>query len=117
MPRREQEQNKYPGKFPVNVEHENNKQKMEILIIERTDMTPFLGINWLRKFKLTISKIQLAGNNQSEREKVSNNFPYPFESNEMTKDTEINIQLKLRHYSVKQKARLKPLHFQEDVVR
>ena len=62
-------------KIPVNVEYENNKQKMEIFITERTDMTPLLGMDWMKKFKLTISKIQLADNNQSEREKIFNKFP------------------------------------------
>ena len=31
---------KFRGKIPVNIEYENNKQKMEILITERTDITP-----------------------------------------------------------------------------
>ena len=70
------------GKIPVNVEFETNKQKMEILITERTDMTPLLGMDWMRKFKLTISKIQMADNNQSEREKVFTKFPDLFENNE-----------------------------------
>ena len=78
---------------------------MEILITERTDMTPLLGMDWMKKFKLTISKIQLADNNQSEREKVFNKFPDLFENNETIKDTEINIQLKPGRYPVKQKAR------------
>ena len=55
---------KFRGKIPVNIEYENNKQKMEILITERTDITP------LKTFKLTIGKIQLAENNQSERENI-----------------------------------------------
>ena len=92
---------KFRGKIPVNIEHENNKQKMEILITERTDITPLLGMDWMKKFKLTISKIQLAENNQSEREKVFNKFPDLFENNETIKDTEINIQLKPGHYPVK----------------
>ena len=104
---------KFRGKIPVNVEHENNKQKMEILITERTDITPLLGMDWMKKFKLTISKIQLAENNQSEREKVFNKFPDLFENNETIKDTEINIQLKPGHYPVKQKARPIPLHLQK----
>ena len=108
---------KFRGKIPVNVEHKNNKQKMEILITERIDITPLLGMDWMKKFKLTISKIQLAENNQSEREKVFNNFPDLFEKNETIKDTEINIQLKPGHYPVKQKARPIPLHLQEDVGR
>ena len=94
---------KFRGKFPVNVEYENNKQKMETLITERTDMTPLLGMDWMKKFKLTIGNIQLADNNQSERKNVFNKFPDLFENNETKKDTEINIQLKPRHYPVKQK--------------
>ena len=54
---------KFRGKIPVNVEYENNKQKMDILITERTDMTPLLGMDWLKKFKPTIGKIQLAETN------------------------------------------------------
>ena len=108
---------KFKEKIPVNVEYENNKQKMETLITERTDMTPLLGIDWMKKFKLTISKIQLADNNQSEHEKVFNKFPDLFENIETIKDTEINIQLKPGHYPVKQKARPIPLHLQEGVGR
>ena len=87
------------------------------MITERTDITPLLALDWMKKFKLTISKIQLAENNQSEREKVFNKFPDSFENNEMIKDTEINIQLKPGHYPVKQKASPIPLHLQEDVGR
>ena len=65
---------KFRGKIPVNLEYENNKQKMEILITERTDITPLLGMDWMKNFKLTIRRIQLADNNQSEREKVFNKY-------------------------------------------
>ena len=99
------------------MEYENNKQKMEILVNERTDITLLLVIDLMKGFKLKIGRIQLAENNQSEREKVFNRFPYLFESNETIKDTEINIQFKPRHCAVKQKARLVPLQLQEDVGR
>ena len=108
---------KFWGKIPVNIEHENNNQKMEILITERTDITPLLGMDWMKKFKLTIRRIQLAENSQSERENIFNKFPDLFENNDTIKDTEINIQLKPGHYPVKQKARPIPLHLQEDVGR
>ena len=64
----------------------------------------------MKKFKLTIGKIQLAETNQSEREKVFNKFTDLFENNETIKDTEINVQLKPGHYPVKQKARPVTLH-------
>ena len=82
---------------------------MEILITERTDITPLLCMDWMKKFKLTIRRIQLAENNQSEREKIFNKFPDLFENHDTIKDTEINIQLKPGHYPVKQKARPIPL--------
>ena len=59
----------------------------------------------MKKFKLTISRIQLADNNQSEREQVFNEFPDLFENNETIKDTEINIQLKPGHYPVEKKSK------------
>ena len=90
---------------------------MDILTTERTDMTPLLGMDWMKNFKLTIEKIQLAEDNQSERGKVFNKFTDLFENNETVKDTEINIQLKPGHYQVKQKARPVPLHLQADVGR
>ena len=108
---------KFRGKVSVNIEYENNKQKMEILITESTDITPLLGMDWMRKFKLTIGRLQLAENNQSEREKVFAKFPDIFENNETIKDTEIKIQLKPGHQLVKQKARPVPLHLQKDVER
>ena len=108
---------KFRGKIPVNVEYENNKQKMEILITERTYITPLLGKDWMKTFKQTIGKIQLAGNNQSESEKIFGKFQDLFENNETIKDAEINIQLKPGHYPIKQKARPVPLHLQEDVER
>ena len=106
---------KLRGKIPVDIEYENNKQKMEILITERTDITPLLGMDWMKTFKLIIGRIQLAENNQSEKERIINKFPDLFENNETIKDTEIKIQLKPGHFPVKQKARPVPLHLQEDV--
>ena len=88
---------------------------MEILKTERTDLTPLLGMDYNKGLKLTIGMIQLAENNQSEREKVFRKFPDLFENNETIKDTEIRIQLKPGPYSVKQKTRPVPLHLQNDV--
>ena len=59
---------------------------MEILITERTDMTPLRGKDWIKKFKLLFGRLQLAENNQSECEKVINKLPDQFENNETIKD-------------------------------
>ena len=58
---------KFRGKIPVNIEYENTKQKMDTLITERTDIKPLLGTACMKRFKLTICKIQLTANNQSEK--------------------------------------------------
>ena len=55
---------KFTRKIPLNIEYENNKQKMKILMTERTDITPLLGMDWMETFKLTLGRIQLAENNQ-----------------------------------------------------
>ena len=106
---------KFRGKMPVDIEYENNKQKMQLLITERNDITPLLGMDWLKKFKLTIGNIQMDENDQSEKRRVIEKFPDLFRNNTTIKDTEINIQLKPGHYPVKQKARPIPLHLQEAV--
>ena len=108
---------KFRGKIPVNLEHENIKQKMDVLVTERTDITPLLGLNWMEKFRLTIGRIKLAENKQSKREKRFNKFPDLYENNGTKKDTDINIQLKPGYYPIKLKARPVPLHLQEDVGR
>ena len=74
-------------------------------------------MDWMKKFKLTIRKIQLAETNQSEGKKLFTNFPDFFGNNETINDTEENIQLKPGHYPVKQKTRRAPLHLQKDVGR
>ena len=88
---------------------------MEILITERTDITPLLGIDWMKRFKLTIGRIHFAEINQLEEERILNKFPDLFENNRTIKDSQINIQLKQGQFPVKQKARPIPLHLQDDV--
>ena len=108
---------KFRGKTPADIEYENNKQKLEILITERNDITPFLGMDWMKKFKLTVGSIRIQDNNQSEKKRIIEKFPDLFNNNTTIKDTEINTQLKPGHHPVKQKARPIPLHLQEDVGR
>ena len=108
---------KFRGKRPAYIEYENNKQKQEILITERNDITPLLRMDWMKKIKLTIGIIRVQDNNQSEKKRIFEKFPDLFKNNTTIKDTEINIQVKPGHYQVKQKARPIPLHLQEDVGR
>ena len=106
---------KFRRKIPVDIEYENNKQKMKLLNTERNDITPLLGIDWLKKFRLTIGNIRLDENSQSETRPIVENFPDLLRNNTTIKDAEINIQLKPEHYPVKQKTRPLSLHLQEAV--
>ena len=81
---------KFRGRIRLDVEYENNKQEVDILITERTDIS-LLGMDWTKNFKLTTSRIELAENSQSERKKVFDRFSDLFENIETIKDTEINI--------------------------
>ena len=42
---------------------------MQTLITERND-TPLLGMDWMKKFDLTIGNIRLEDNSQSEKRRV-----------------------------------------------
>ena len=74
------------GRIPVNIEYENNKQNIEILIIERTDIRPLLCMDWMKAFKLTIGGIKLVKNSQSERQRIFGEFQDLFENNKTIKD-------------------------------
>ena len=61
---------KFRGKIPVDIEYENNQQKLQLLITERNDKTPLLGKDWLKKFRLTIGNNRLDENSQSEKRQI-----------------------------------------------
>ena len=101
----------------MELENENNKQKNEIFITERTDITPLYWIDWLKAFTLTIGRNQLPENNQLEPAKVCNKISDTSENIESIKDNETNTKLKPEFYSVKQKAKLVSLHLQKNAGR
>ena len=85
-----------------------------MLITERQDIKPLLGMDWMREFNWTIRNIQNTTlTDQSEKEKT--HFEKPFETNRTCKDTKIKIELKPRHPPIKQKARPIPYHLRSYV--
>ena len=109
---------KFCGKNPVDVEYEINKQRIDFLTTEWTDITPLLWMDW-KKIQINIRWITI-GQKQPIRTRENTYwilYIYYFENNETIKDTEIKIQLKLGHYPVKQKTRPVPLHLQKDIGR
>ena len=49
---------------------QKQRTKMDVLITERSEITPLLGMDWMKTCEVTIGGIQLAKNNQSEKQKI-----------------------------------------------
>ena len=75
--------------MPVEIEYENNKQNIQVLNTERNDITPLLGMDWLKKYKQTIGNIQLDEDSQYEKRKILEKFPGLFENNTTIRDARI----------------------------
>ena len=91
------------------MEKTKNEQKMEIVISKRTDITPLLGMDYMRLFKLTIARVQLVENNKSENEKVFRKFPDSFENNRTIKDA--NETYNLNRDSIQRKKKLEQYYY------
>ena len=50
---------KFLVKIWVDVERNGTKIKLPLLISKRNDISPLLGVNWLKPFPITINKILL----------------------------------------------------------
>ena len=77
------------GGMPVEIEYENNKQNIQVLNTERNDITPLLGMDWLKKYKQTIGNIQLDEDSQYEKRNILEKFPGLFENNTTIRDARI----------------------------
>ena len=100
---------KFREKVLVNLEYENNKQKMEVLITERTGLKPLLEMDWIRRFTPPNRRRQFVENSQSKNEKNFHKVSGLFENYPTIEDTEINIQIKPGDGPVKQKP--DPCHY------
>ena len=105
---------KFLGKIWVNIEYNGETTKLPILITQRNDITPLLGVNWLKHLPITINKISL-DEKTSQSVDIHAKFNKLFETNHTIKNTEVKIQIKPGCYSIQQKARPIPYHLQQDV--
>ena len=104
------------GKVWVDNEYNGKHTKLPLLITKRTDITPLLGVNWLKQLAITINKISLDNNtDQPETTKIHTKFKNLFETNHTIKNAEVKIQIKPGCYPIQQKARPIPYHLQDDV--
>ena len=107
---------KFLGKVRVNIEYNSKHTKLPLLITKRTDITPLLGVNWVKQLPITFNKISLDNKtHQSETTTIHAKFKKLFETNHIIKNTEVKIQIKPGCYPSQQKARPLPYHLQDYV--
>ena len=105
---------KFMGKTWVTAEYNGTSTKLPMLITKRNDITPILGVNWLKQLPITINKISL-DNETSQSESIYKKYHKLFNTNLTIKDAEVQRQIKPGCYPIQQKARPIPYHLQEDV--
>ena len=92
------------GKIWVDTEYNCETTKLPTLITQRNDITPLLGVNWLKQLPITVNNISL-DEKTSQSEDIHAKFNEIFETNHTIKNTEVKIQIKLGCYPIQQKAR------------
>ena len=103
---------KFLGRVWTNIE--NNGETKKLLITQRDDITPLLGVNWLKQLPITINKILLDEHNSQSNE-IHTKFHKLFETNHTIKNAEVKIQIKPGCYPIQQNVRPIPYHLQKDV--
>ena len=80
------------GKVWVDTEYTGKYTKLPLLITKRTDITPLLGVNWLKQLPITINKISLDNNtDQSKTTKIHTKCEKLFETNHTIKNAEVKL--------------------------
>ena len=75
------------------IEHNGKTTKLPILISQRNDITPLLGVKWLKQLPITKNNILLdEPTNQSEN--IYTKFNNLFETNHTIKNREAKIPIK-----------------------
>ena len=103
------------GKVWANIEYNNTQTNLPLLITKRANITPLLGVNWLKQLPITINGISLNKETNQSEAMIHTKFTKLFETNHTIKNTEVKIQIKPGCYPIQQKARPIPYHLQDDV--
>ena len=96
------------------MEYNGTSTELPMLIIKRKDITPLLGVNWLKQLPITLNKITL-DNEIDQSENIYKKYHKLFTTNHTIKNAEVKIQIKPGCYPIQQKARPIPYTLQEDV--
>ena len=94
---------KFLGKLWVNIEYNSKQTKLPLLITKKTDVTPLLGVNWLKQLPNTINKISLDNKTGQSATTIHTKFKKLFGTKHTIKNTEVKIQIKPGCYPIQQK--------------
>ena len=83
----------FMGKTWLTVECNGTSTELPMLITKRNDITPLLGVNWLKQLPITINKITL-DNEIGQSENIYKNYHKLFTTNHTKKNAEVKIQIK-----------------------
>ena len=105
----------FTRKITVEAESNRIKKNLSLLITERENIKPLLGMEWQREFNRTIRHIEKSTTptDQSERDEKFTEFEKMFETNQTIKNAEIKKPLAPGHTSKKQKAKPILYHLQK----
>ena len=111
---------KFKGEAIVEVKTEKTKVTLTILITEKKNTQPLLGLDWLDKLEIGQQgscKTNIIRNitTNEKGEKIFKEFDNLFKNNHTIKNLTIDIQLKKDAKPVQQKGRPVPIHFQKIV--
>ena len=102
------------GRVWSNIEYNGETEKLPILITQSDDITPLIGVNWLKQIPITINKI-LSNEHTNQSNNIHPKFHKLLETNHTIKNAEVKIQMKPRCYPIQLKAKPIPYHLQKDV--
>ena len=95
------------GKIRIIVEYNKTSTKLSMLITKRDDITPLMGVNWVKQLSITINKVSLdCSSDQSEN--IYKKYHKLFTTNDIIKNAEVKLQIKPGYYPKQQKARQIP---------
>ena len=111
---------KFRGEAMLEVKTEKTQVTLPILITEKKNTQPLLGLDWLDKLEIGLQGSRetniirnISTNGKGER--IFEDFEKLFKSNHTIKDLTIEIQLKKDAKPIQQKGRPVPVHFQRIV--
>ena len=110
----------FNGKAIVEVKTEKTKVMLPILITEKKNTQPLLGLYWLDKLEIGLqgsceTNIIRSITTNEKGEKIFKEFENLFNNNHTIKNLTIDIQLKKDAKPVQQKGKPVPIHFQKIV--